>query len=461
MNDLILTISATSSPLKIENLGIRLPGLTGDTGETGNTGADGAAATIEVGTVTTGGPGTEAIITNSGTTSAAVLNFTIPKGADGLNGSDGTDGATGAPGADGKSAYEQAVEGGYAGTEAEFNGDLADLPNKAEIGHTHNYAGSSTPGGAADNAIADSDGNNIVDTYATKIDTQLLAKNEVINGDFRNGTTGWSASIATLTIVSSKLRIYYSNTSGSIRYPAPNQTISGINGHKYYVSFNISEYVGNNSISFVQFGTQVGINTFNSNGRCTAVFTADNNATSLFFNNSCENNTIVDYYINNVMLIDLTATFGVGNEPTAIEMDSILSYYPNSWFDGTVNLANNTKLLPYLLASIRAKASITQEAWITPTLTNGWTLQNDGYYNAQYMIDSLGFVHLRGLITGGANDSVCFSLPEGYRPSRLINYVTQSNNNYATVFVYASGSVVVHSYTTFASLENAIFFAER
>lgn len=46
-------------------------------------GSDGEAATIEVGSVTTGAPGTQVIVTNSGTESDAVLNFTIPEGEKG------------------------------------------------------------------------------------------------------------------------------------------------------------------------------------------------------------------------------------------------------------------------------------------------------------------------------------------------------------------------------------------
>lgn len=49
----------------------------------GATGPAGAAATISVGTVTTGAAGTSAVVTNSGTAAAAVLNFTIPQGATG------------------------------------------------------------------------------------------------------------------------------------------------------------------------------------------------------------------------------------------------------------------------------------------------------------------------------------------------------------------------------------------
>ena len=52
----------------------------------GTDGQDGAASTIEVGEVTTGAAGTQASVTNSGTANAAVLDFTIPKGADGASG---------------------------------------------------------------------------------------------------------------------------------------------------------------------------------------------------------------------------------------------------------------------------------------------------------------------------------------------------------------------------------------
>ena len=46
-------------------------------------GPAGEAATVMVGTTTTGAPGTQASVTNSGTTTNAVLNFTIPRGESG------------------------------------------------------------------------------------------------------------------------------------------------------------------------------------------------------------------------------------------------------------------------------------------------------------------------------------------------------------------------------------------
>lgn len=71
-----------------------LQGIQGPQGKQGATGAAGAAATITVGTVTTGAAGTAAKVVNSGTTSAAVLDFTIPQGAKGDKGEQGS-GATG------------------------------------------------------------------------------------------------------------------------------------------------------------------------------------------------------------------------------------------------------------------------------------------------------------------------------------------------------------------------------
>jgi hypothetical protein len=62
-------------------------GPTGATGPQGEKGDKGDAATIAVGTVTTGNPGSSVIVTNVGTSGAAVFDFTIPKGDTGDLGS--------------------------------------------------------------------------------------------------------------------------------------------------------------------------------------------------------------------------------------------------------------------------------------------------------------------------------------------------------------------------------------
>ena len=70
-----------------------IQGVKGDTGNTGATGATGTAATIAVGSTNTLGAGSAAVVTNSGTSSAAIFNFGIPQGIKGDTGANGTNGA--------------------------------------------------------------------------------------------------------------------------------------------------------------------------------------------------------------------------------------------------------------------------------------------------------------------------------------------------------------------------------
>lgn len=94
--------------------------MQGPPGPQGQQGEPGAAATVTVGTVTTGEPGTDAIVTNSGTERAAVLNFTIPRGETGAVGPRGPKGDTG--------------ETGPAGAGVPDGGTVGQLLGKTETG---------------------------------------------------------------------------------------------------------------------------------------------------------------------------------------------------------------------------------------------------------------------------------------------------------------------------------------
>lgn len=67
----------------------------GPTGATGATGPTGIAATISAGAVTTLAAGSNATVANTGTASAAVFSFGIPRGATGTTGSAGVAGTRG------------------------------------------------------------------------------------------------------------------------------------------------------------------------------------------------------------------------------------------------------------------------------------------------------------------------------------------------------------------------------
>jgi hypothetical protein len=73
-------------------------------GDAGATGATGSAGTVAIGTTTTGSTGGSASVSNSGTSSEAVLNFTIPTGNTGQQGTVGNTGPTGSTGSAGDNA---------------------------------------------------------------------------------------------------------------------------------------------------------------------------------------------------------------------------------------------------------------------------------------------------------------------------------------------------------------------
>jgi len=87
-------------------------GPVGPTGPTGNPGAAGTAATVDVGTTTTGSPGSSATVANAGTINNAILNFVIPRG------DTGTPGATGATGPQGNAGLAAIVNAGTTTTGA-------------------------------------------------------------------------------------------------------------------------------------------------------------------------------------------------------------------------------------------------------------------------------------------------------------------------------------------------------
>jgi len=75
-----------------------IQGLQGPAGPQGPQGPTGAAATATAGTTTTGLPGSSASVVNAGSTSAAVFNFTIPRGDQGPSGPVGPAGPGVVPG---------------------------------------------------------------------------------------------------------------------------------------------------------------------------------------------------------------------------------------------------------------------------------------------------------------------------------------------------------------------------
>ncbi len=285
-------------------------------------------------------------------------------------------------------------------------------------------------------------------------DVYMPMTNQISNGDMSQGTTGWSSNtgLTTVTSVNGKLV----NSTGS--------TLNGSNGvaihpsgkkpniianNKYYLRYKMKPFRTHNPAVYI------GTSYFNLDAVATKdvesiissiVVPNTNGNTLVLYDNRSQTidmaeGLTVEY--DDILLVDLTVVFGAGNEPTQAQMDALIATYPNGWFDGTVNLAENKRIIPFLLKRLEMKADKAQEAWITPTLLNGTTVQSG--FDVGYMKDALGFVHLKGCVNiVGTLPLNIFALPTGYRVSVTKGFAGQSNNsNFVPIYINTAGQVLV------------------
>ena len=111
----------------------------------------------------------------------------------------------------------------------------------------------------------------------------------------------------------------------------------------------------------------------------------------------------------------------------------------------------------YISGSLTVKGTIyaegnppvfTQEMWHDPTFENGWENYSSSYNPARYFKDSLGIVHLIGVVYNGDMNKAIFTLPPGYRPSRteIIPVLARGNKiGIGVLAIYWEGYVVAEA----------------
>ena len=179
--------------------------------------------------------------------------------------------------------------------------------------------------------------------------------NLVTNGNFVD-ETGW-------TKINSPANISYSpdgRSAGAIKIisttspataPMIDQAISMIATHKYYVSAWRFLESGNAGTSVIYLANNLGTAGYltvpQSNSatgawyRHSAIYTATTTRTEyLQFGRGSP--ALYTARFCDAIIIDLTAAFGAGNEPTQTEFESWINTQSNSWFDTTANYLANT-----------------------------------------------------------------------------------------------------------------------
>lgn len=202
-------LSVTAASVSGDNLNITLSDSTvlnaGNVrGPQGTQGNQGNAGTITVGSVTTGAAGSSVAVTNTGTSSAATLNFTIPQGAKGDTGTSYT--VNGKSGSVQIYGVQNTTQPGY-----DLEVDLANKANKLTTARNISLSGKVT-------GLVSFDGSANV--------TMTTALNAVTTSDITEGTrlyyTDTRARLALSSVSDSNISslISYDDTTGVIKYRA-------------------------------------------------------------------------------------------------------------------------------------------------------------------------------------------------------------------------------------------------
>lgn len=162
----------------------------------------------------------------------------------------------------------------------------------------------------------------------------LPATNLVTNGDFKTNTVNWRGFFCTLTSVDGVAEMTDQANEGFNRafqeYGVPT-------GHKIYARADVK---ATTNLAGIGIPTATRLASHSGSGEWEKLsfirtVTTESEIT-LIDNRTSDWDTV---YFDNVFAVDLTATFGAGNEPTKKEMDALMAYFPNSWFDGTRNIS--------------------------------------------------------------------------------------------------------------------------
>lgn len=110
------------------------------------------------------------------------------------------------------------------------------------------------------------------------------------------------------------------------------------------------------------------------------------------------------------------------------------------------------------------KANKVQEAWITPTLLNGVTNYAGGLAPVRYYKNEFNTVCLDGISSSVATETIIFTLPVGYRPSKRLYIPTVVGNVFGRLEIGTDGSVKLgngSASTIYISYGGIAFRAER
>lgn len=156
--------------------------------------------------------------------------------------------------------------------------------------------------------------------------------NLITNGNFAS-TSGWTSTGASFTVSGNEVSFLANSTSDTLT-----QNKSIVANHIYY--FAIWAKASSSSVAVgMSYMTSGGTISHSGSAayeflsvRATASSTVSATVWALADNRSSGWNTVNVKYVS---MIDLTAAFGAGNEPSKEQMDQLMAQFPEKWLNGT------------------------------------------------------------------------------------------------------------------------------
>lgn len=181
---------------------------------------------------------------------------------------------------------------------------------------------------------------------------KTLITNLIVNGKLDVSAAYWTATSATLSMESGSLKVL-PTADNTDHNAAQVITTAPIAGHKYYVRATISGWSGGKgrftiwnvkSDGATEYAVSDGYTTEGSPSTIFSV-TSVNATPSMYLRLVVLNESNIPIYagageyalFKNVIVIDLTAHYGAGNEPTKEQVDALIEAF-GGWFDGSESL---------------------------------------------------------------------------------------------------------------------------
>lgn len=189
-------------------------------------------------------------------------------------------------------------------------------------------------------------------------ESRLLLKNEIENGEFRNGTVGWIVGFSTATIYISDGNLLITGRSSGYGFTDVRTPIS-FNDDVYYMRGRVRVLDESSRIRFMIDDASSYVDksnpTLNEWYELSLLGTKNTNG-SVVFRTFSDDPTDKKTEVEHMLAINLTQIFGAGNEPTKEEMDIIMDTI--GYFNGTHKITSKEQF-NILLKMVRENALAT------------------------------------------------------------------------------------------------------